>query len=280
MPRIVTPKQFTTGSSRLFGYPPLTHKLPSESRIEPHIFCTLPQILDMAEPILISFELPDIEPLSQTLIESLAPLPVVLVGHYAVPEQTPSEDARREFGEDATAKLEQEAERFKQLDSPVETRLEFGKDRASTVDRIADEEDCTAELIATSTGELQRILVPIPPVAEFDRLPRFLKLFSGDTTDRITLFHVVEGEERITAGEEILREQREGLIDAEFDSERIETRLSEGSHDDEILDIAEDYDAVVMYSAESRLGDRIFGNLPNRISDRSENPVIVVRRDY
>jgi hypothetical protein len=100
----------------------------------------------MAEPILISFELPDIEPLSQTLIESLAPLPVVLVGHYAVPEQTPSEDARREFGEDATAKLEQEAERFKQLDSPVETRLEFGKDRASTVDRIADEEDCTAEL--------------------------------------------------------------------------------------------------------------------------------------
>ncbi len=90
----------------------------------------------------------------------------------------------------------------------------------------------------------------------------------------------MEGEERITAGEEILREQREGLIDAGFDSERIKTRLSEGAHDDEILDIAEDYDAVVMYSAESRLGDRIFGNLPNRISDRSKNPEIVVRRDY
>jgi nucleotide-binding universal stress UspA family protein len=35
-----------------------------------------------------------------------------------------------------------------------------------------------------------------------------------------------------------------------------------------------------MYDAASRLGDRIFGSLPDRIANETGDPVIVVRRDY
>jgi len=61
----------------------------------------------------------------------------------------------------------------------------------------------------------------------------------------------------------------------------VDTRITEGDeHDDEILRVADEYDAVVMYEAESRLGDRVFGTLPDRIANETGDPVIVVNRDY
>ncbi|WP_144798154.1 universal stress protein [Halorubrum depositum] len=235
----------------------------------------------MADTILVPLELPDPEPLSPVLIEDLSSLAVVVLGHYDLPEQTPASSAREQFGEAAQATLDEIADSFADAGASVRTRLVFGKDRAAAIRQVATEEGCAAELDPAPTEGIGRILVPIPDVAEFDRLPAFIRILSEDTTQQITLFHVVEGEERREAGEAIVAETRDRLIEDGFDAESVDTLVVEGDeHDEEILRVAVDYDAVVMYEPESRLGDRVFGSLADRIADETGDPVILVNRDY
>ena len=235
----------------------------------------------MADTILVPLELPDPEPLSQLLIEDLSSLDVVVLGHYDLPEQTPASSAREQFGDAAQATLDDVAASFADAGASVRTRLVFGKDRAAAIRQVAVEEECAAELDPAPTEGIERILVPIPDVAEFDRLPTFIRVLSEDSTQRITLFHVVEGEERRERGEEVVSETRERLIDDGFDADAVDTLVVEGDeHDAEILRLAADYDAVVMYEPRSSLGDRIFGTLADRIADDTGDPVVVVDRDY
>jgi len=215
------------------------------------------------------------------LIEDLATLDVVLLGHYAVPEQTPRDAAREQFGDEARATLDEVAERFEAVGASVTTRLVFGGDRSGAIDQVMVEEACVAELTPAPTEGVDRILVPIPDVAEFDRLPRFIQVLTEDTTQEITLFHVVEGEESRERGEQIVADTREGLLEGGFGPDVVDTLVVEGtSHDEEILRVAADYDAVVMYEAAPRIRDHVFGSLPDRIAAQTGDPVIVVRRDY
>jgi len=235
----------------------------------------------MSDTILVPFELPDPEPLSPVLVEDLSSLDIVLLGHYDLPEQTPASSARTQFGEEAQATLEGLAGPFAEAGASVRTRLVFGKDRPAAIDQIAIEEDCAAELDPAPTEGVERILVPLPDVAEFSRLPEFVDILCENSTREITLFHVVEGEENREEGERIVTETREGMVEAGFDPGKVDTLVVEGEeHDAEIIRVAAEYDAVVMYEAESRLRDRIFGTLPDRIADETGDPVIVVRRDY
>lgn len=235
----------------------------------------------MNSRVLVPFELPDPEPLSSVLAEDISSLDIVLMGHYAVPEQTPTEAARDQFEAEAQATLDELAAQFTETGASVETRLVFGKDRASAIDTVMIEQKCDAELNPALTEGIERILVPVPDIPEFERLPAFVDILCEDSTNEITLFHVVEGEEARREGEEIVENTRDGLLEAGFDAETVDTLLVEGEeHDTEIIRVAGEYDAVVMYEAESRLGDRIFGTLPDRIADQTGDPVIVVRRDY
>ena len=235
----------------------------------------------MADTILVPLELPDPEPLSPLLIEDLSSLDVVVLGHYDLPEQTPASSAREQFGEAAQATLDDVAASFADAGASVRTRLVFGKDRAAAIRQVAVEEDCAAELDPAPTEGIERILVPIPDVAGFDRLPTFIRVLSEDSTQRITLFHVVEGEETRERGEAVVSETRERLVEDGFDPDAVDTLVVEGDeHDEEILRVAADYDAVVMYEPESSLGDRLFGTLADRIADETDDPVIVVDRDY
>ncbi|SMO74933.1 universal stress protein [Halorubrum cibi] len=235
----------------------------------------------MTDTILVPVELPDPEPIAPVLVRDLASLDIVVLGHFAVPEQTPREAAREQFEGEAQATLDAIAEPFREASRSVRTRLVFGKDRATAIDRVMLEEDCAAELNPAPTEGIDRILVPIPAVAEFSRLPAFVNVLCEDSTREVTLFHVAEGGESRKRAESIVEETREGMIEAGLDADLVDTRVVEGEeHDEEILRLADEYDAVVMYQAESRLGDRIFGTLPDRIADRTGDPVIVVRRDY
>jgi nucleotide-binding universal stress UspA family protein len=205
----------------------------------------------------------------------------VVLGHYGLPEQTPASSAREQFGEAAQATLDEVADAFADAGASVRTRLVFGKDRAAAIRQVAAEEGCAAELDPAPTDGIDRILVPIPDVPDLDRLPKFIRILSEDSTQRITLFHVVEGEESRERGETVVRETRERLIGDGFEPDAVDTLVVEGTeHDEEILRVAADYDAVVMYEPESSLGDRVFGTLADRIADETRDPVILVERDY
>jgi nucleotide-binding universal stress UspA family protein len=235
----------------------------------------------MVEKVLIPFELPDPEPLSEVLVEDFSTLDVVVMGHYGVPEQTPRDIAREQFEDEAQDTLNGIAARFAERGTKTKTRLVFGKERGESIDRIAIEEGCAAELDPAPTEGIERILVPLPDVAEFSRLPGFVRVLCEETTNEITLFHVVEGEEDRERGEEVVERTREGLLEEGFDPKEVDTLIVEGEeHDQEIIRVADGYDAVVMYEAESRRGDRIFGTLPDRIKKRTGDPVVIVRRDY
>jgi len=231
--------------------------------------------------IIIPVELPDPGPLSKVLVEDLSSLDIILLGHYNVPEQTPTESASDQFGAKAQETLDDLAEPFVESGASVTTRLVFGKDRTAAIEKVAIEEDCVAELIPAPTEGIDRILVPIPDVPELSSLPEFVRLLCEDSTQEITLFHVVEGDENIEEGESVVEETSEGMMRSGFDGDIVNTRVVSGEeHDTEILRVASEYDAVVMYEAEPRLGDRIFGSLPDRIAKNTGDPVIVVRRDY
>lgn len=235
----------------------------------------------MAEKVLIPFELPDPEPLSEVLVEDFSTLDVVVMGHYGVPEQTPRDVAREQFEDEAQETLDGIAARFVEKGANTKTRLVFGKERAASIDRIAVEEGCAAQLDPAPTEGIEKILVPLPNIAEFSRLPEFVRVLCEETTNKITLFHIVEGEKDREWGEAIVEETREGMVESGFDPKEVDTLVIEGEeHDDEIIRVADDYDAVVMYEAEPRRGDRIFGTLPDRIRKKTGDPVVIVRRDY
>lgn len=234
----------------------------------------------MVHRIVVPFELPDPEPLSPTLVDDLSTMEVVVLGYYGLPEQTPPDAAREQFEEAAEATLDDLAAPFERAGATVTTRLVFGKDRAKTIDRIALEEGCDAELDPAPTGGVERILVPLIDRTNLARLTDFVAALCEETTTAVTLFHVAEGDEDADTAEAMLRSAREEMIEQGIDPGLIDTAVVESEeHDDEILRLAAEYDAVVMDEAAPDIGERIFGTLSDRIADRTGDPVVIVRRN-
>lgn len=235
----------------------------------------------MGHRILVPFELPDAEPLSRVLVEDLAPMEVVVLGHYGLPEQTPPDAARSQFIDEAEAEIEQLAQPLREAGASVTTRIVFGKARSKTIDRVTREEDCDAELDPAPTESIGRILVPLVDTENLDRLSDFVRALVEETTKEITLFHVAEPGEQADEVEYMLKAARDSMLDAGFDEDQVDISVVEAEeHDDEILRMAEDYDAMVMDEAHPNLTDWIFGTLPDRIAEKTGDPVIVVRRDH
>jgi len=236
----------------------------------------------MAHRILVPFELPDAEPVSQVLVEDLASMEVVVLGHYGLPEQTPSDHARTQFGEEARAELDELARPFREAGASVTTRLVFGKAREKTVDRITMEEACDAELDPAPTQAIERILVPLVDTENLDNIADFVAALYDEHTWEVTLFHVVEtgSDEDPEEVERMLDAARSHLLDHGWSADLVDTAVDEAAdHDDAILEKAADYDAVVMGEAHPNLRDRFFfGTLPDRIRARTGDPVVVVRR--
>lgn len=238
----------------------------------------------MAHRILVPFELPDAEPISPVLVEDLSTMEVVVLGHFGLPEQTPPDAGRDQFEDEARAELDDLAKPFEDAGALVATRLVFGKDRAKTIDRVAIEEDCDAELDPAPTDGIERILVPLVDTENLDRLEDFVGALLEETTKEVTLFHVAEegedGEDVSEAVESMLHTARETMIADGYDPDLVDvSAVVAASHDAAVLEKAADYDVVVMGEADPSVPDRIFGTLPDRIAEQTGDPVIVVRRN-
>jgi hypothetical protein len=235
----------------------------------------------MTHKILVPFEIPGGEPLSPVLVRDLATIEVVALGHYGLPEQTPPDAAREQFLDDARRELDELTADLREAGATVTPRLVFGKDRAKTIDRVAIEEGCDAELDPAPTEEIDRILVPLVDAVNLDRVADFVAtLVEERTTEEITLFHVVEPGESLTDAEEMLQGAREGMVERGLDPALVDVSVvSSDDHKEEILRMADDYDAVVMDETDPDVPERIFGTLPDRIRKRTGDPVIVVRRN-
>lgn len=237
-------------------------------------------ILDEKATILIDVELPDPAPVPPPLRALMSALKVILVGWYAVPDQTSPAQARDQFEDEAQEALDRVAETFRDSGAEVQTHVVFTGNQLDTIERISAEQDCDAVLIANPIEHLERILVPLRGLHNAERIAHFVADLVKDGTTDVTLLHILEEEEEKAAIEEDVLDKVSSMavekgIDAGLIRLRIEVADDPG---DAIIDIAKEYDVVVIGETEPSVRAVIFGSVPEQIAQEAEVPVMVVRR--
>jgi nucleotide-binding universal stress UspA family protein len=227
--------------------------------------------------VLVPFELPGADPIPPVLVEVLATMDVVALGHYGLPEQTPPTAARDQFETDARAELDELTRPLQDAGASVATRLAFGKARDKVIDRAALAEDCDVILTPGRADAIERLFVPLRGEENFDRILSFVGELLAGTDASVTLFHAGEESDRLP-GEEILADATDRLVEAGIDPGRIDRQLS--ADEDvgrSIVDLGEAFDLLVLGETEPSLGDRIFGTVPAQVTADTEDPAFVVR---
>jgi Universal stress protein family. len=233
--------------------------------------------MNTSHRVLVPFELPDSEPVSPAIVETLEAMEVVVLGHYGLPEQTPPPAARDQFETDARAELGSLARPFESTDVSVTTRLVFGKAREKTVDRVALEEHCDVILTPGQVGEIQRLFVPLRGKEQFDRILSLVDELLTATDASVTLFHERDASDRLP-GREILEDATDRLVEMGVDPDRLNQRLSEDDNvKQSIVDLAETFDLLVLGETEPSLRERILGTVPAQVTADTEDPALVVR---
>jgi nucleotide-binding universal stress UspA family protein len=227
--------------------------------------------------VLVPFELPDADPVPPVLVETLAAMEVVALGHYGLPEQTPPSAGRDQFEADASAELTTLVEPFESAGIPVTTRLVFGKAREKTIDRVAIEEGCDVILTPGRAEAIEQVAVPLRGETNFDRIVAFVGRLLATTDASVTLFHTSEASDRVP-GEELLADATDRLVEAGVAPDRIARRLSEDEDvGRSIVDLGADFDLLVLGETEPSLRDRILGTVPAQVTADTADPAFVVR---
>lgn len=237
-------------------------------------------ILDEKATILVDVELPEPKPIAPRLVAMMGSLKVILVGWYAVPDQTSPEQARDQFEGEAQAALDRVAEAFRDAGAEVQTRVVFTGDELDTIERISAEEDCDAVLIPEPLEHLERILVPIRGLHNARRIAHFVADLVQDGTTDVTLLHVLEqDEEEETVQKDVLGTVAAMMKDEGIDAGLVRLRVEVADNpSDAIIDIAKDYDVVVIGETEPSVREVIFGSVSEQIAHETDAPVMVVRR--
>jgi nucleotide-binding universal stress UspA family protein len=231
----------------------------------------------MSHTVLVPLELPDAQSVPQPLVDALAEMDVVVLGHFGLPEQTPPSVGRDQFETEAQMELDELARGFEQAGASVTTRLVFGKDRTKTIDRISGEESCDVILTPGEMEGFERLLVPLRGEENFDRILSFVAELLETSGGSVTLYHSTSEDDRIP-GEQLLADATDWLIEAGVDGNRIETELSEeGDPRANIVEFGAAFDVLVLGETKPSLRERILGNLPAGVTATTDAPAFVIR---
>ncbi|WP_115864602.1 universal stress protein [Halorussus litoreus] len=230
--------------------------------------------------ILVPIRVLEGESIPEGVSELLANAHVVLLGYHVIPEQTAPGQARMQFEERATDRLEAYGSLFEQAGATVERRLVFTHDGQKTIDRTIAEHDCLAVLVPNATRPVEDVLVAVRGTVGVDRLARVVAGVFGETNASVTLYHVAEDEETDEDVGTLLDGLVDRLDDLGVDAPRIETRVERDTDTlDAITDASEVFDVVVMGETDPSLATFVFGMPADQVADRFLGPVLVVQRD-
>ncbi|MCS3649276.1 nucleotide-binding universal stress UspA family protein [Salinibacter ruber] len=229
--------------------------------------------------ILVDVELPEPESLAPALIDALSPLRVVLLGWFSVPEQTSPAQARDQFGAEAEDTLGAAARRFEEAGAEVTTRLVFTGDELDTISRVSVEESCDAVLIPGPVEQLRRVLVPLRGIQNVREIAPFVADLCQDGTARVTLLHILEGDETTAASrEDVLEPAAERMRSAGIEAGLLELNsVAADSPADTIVEWAGEHDLVVLGETQPSVREVLFGTMPEQIVEAVNVPIIVVR---
>ena len=230
--------------------------------------------------ILVPLRVLEGESVPEGVPELLAHAHVVLLGYHVIPEQTAPGQARMQFEDRATERLDEYEAMFETAGATVERRLVFTHDGQKTIDRTTTEHDCLAALVPNATGPVEDVLVAVRGAVGIDRLARVVAGLFGGTEASVTLYHVAEDDETDEDVGTLLDGLVERLKDLGMDTSTIETRVDRDRGAlDAIVEAAEEFDTVVMGESDPSLTTFVFGLPADQVADRFLGPVLVVQRE-
>lgn len=230
--------------------------------------------------ILVPLRVLEGESVPEGVPELLAHAHVVLLGYHVVPEQTAPGQARMQFEDRATERLDEYQEMFKDAGATVERRLVFTHDGQKTLDRMIAEHDCMAVLVPNATGPVEDVLVPVRGAIGVDRLARVVASVFGDMDADVTLYHVADEDTTDDDIQTLLGGMADRLAEFGMDPSTIETRIDRDQNPlDAIVDVAAAFDTVVMGETDPSLATFVFGMPADQVANRFLGPVFVVQRE-
>lgn len=212
--------------------------------------------------------------------ELLANAHVVLLGVHVVPDQTAPGQARMQFEEKATNRLDELETILEAAGAHVETRLVFTHEYQKTIDRMIYEHECLAVLVPAATGLPENILVAIRGTVGIDRMLRVVSGLFADSDVEITLYHIIDEDETDEDAETMLQGIATQLAEAGIDEGLIElvTEHEERSLD-AIVEVAHNFDVVLMGESDPSIITFVFGLPADRIAEQFMGPVLIVQRE-
>ncbi|AXR76925.1 Universal stress protein [Natrarchaeobaculum sulfurireducens] len=231
--------------------------------------------------MLIPIEVLEGEGIPESIASAFESIPVVLLGYHELPDQTPPEQARTQFEERATAKLDELAAAFEDAGGTWTTRLVFTRDALQTFERIAVELECDGVVLLNPIRAIDRVLVPLRSGVNVSNIAELVSRAFGDGDAEVTLLHVTSEESDADAGRELLEEAAETLVENGVDPERLlESVVVDDAPLETIVEVADDHDFVVVGESKPSIQDRIFGDPSERIATRTVSPVLIVRQRF
>ncbi|MEZ3162693.1 universal stress protein [Halorubrum sp. RMP-47] len=235
----------------------------------------------ISEPtILVPLDASDVGEPPRALVDLLSPHQLVVLGYYTIPDQTAADQARDQFGEEATDAVDAVADRFAERGAGVDSVVVFTHDRSETIDNIAAEYQVDAVLTPGDVGDtLNRILVPLRGDGNLDRILGFVGVLLRESDASVTLFNVAGSDDEASRGELLVRGACDRVGETEgIDPSRVDWRLErDTSTATAIVDASEDYDLLIVGESQPSLTDRILGDVTDEVIDRSTDPLLIVR---
>jgi len=216
----------------------------------------------------------------RALVDLLSPHQLVVLGYYPVPDQTSTEQAREQFGDEATDAVEAIADRFAERGAGAESVVVFTHDRSATIDNIAAEYQVDAVLTPGHVGDtLEHILVPLRGDDNLERILGFVAVLLRESDATATIFNVAVSDDEASRGELLVRGACDRLEEDEgIDPARIDWRIErDSSTANAIVEASDEYDLLVVGESEPSLTERILGAVTDEVIDRSPDPLLIVR---
>ncbi|WP_340100254.1 universal stress protein [Salinibaculum salinum] len=228
--------------------------------------------------ILVPLRVLEGESIPEGIPELLANTHIVLLGYHVVPDQTATDQARAQFEDQATRRLNDFTAILEHAGATVESQLVFTHDGQTTIDRMTDEHDCLAVLIPNATRPLENVLIAVRGIVGVDR---FVRLASGlfATIDvNVTLYHIAEENETEEDAETLLDGIATRLSEEGISADAIDIQISRGDTPQEmIVDASDDYDAIVMGESDPSVTTFLFGMTADQVAKQFLGPVFVIQ---
>lgn len=227
--------------------------------------------------LLIPIRFPDPDPLPSSFVDGFTNCRVLLLGLYEGPAGSDPDERQRSLVE-ANYTLYSLAHQFLRRGETAEVELVMGDDLDGEPTRVAEERDVDALLVPRPITHLGRVLIAVRDETFAESIAQFVGALDPDVITHTTIVSVTESDD-VEEKETMLSSLKGRLVDAGFSEFSIDTEVIVSDDPSfEISQKARGHDIIVMGETEEPTFERVFGKTYDSIADRTDVPVVVLRK--